>query len=68
VLTFRSGSKTNHLMLCRKISLFVPRAIQSTETQSGDKTDNFEMLNIVLHEETTEPYRVKLHKVICQGI
>jgi len=68
VLTPRSGSKTNHLILCRKISLFHPRAIQNTEIHSGDKIDNFEILNMVLHEEITGPYRVMLHKGICQGI
>jgi hypothetical protein len=72
-----SGSKTNHLMLCRKIPLFAPRAIQNTEIHSGDKIGNFEILNIVLYEKnhgalqsyaTGLCYRVMLHKGICQGI
>jgi len=68
VLTICSGSKTSHLMLCRKILLFVPRTTQITEIHSADKIDNFEMLNIVLHEEIMGPYRIMLHKGICQGI
>ena len=48
--------------------MFVPKDIQNTEIHSGDKIDNFEVLNIVLHEETTGPYRVMLHKEIRQGI